>query len=112
MLWEGQRLKALRPLTLPASIMPLLMLMACVFVPTSKPVYDRDCRVTSKEFELQPVVLQGMQHCHHEECAAMLVVAGAVAATSAVISGSVVVLGNVAYWLEKQGQCNRNRIEE
>jgi hypothetical protein len=35
-----------------------------------------------------------------------------VAATSAVISGSVVVLGNVAYWLEKQGQCNRNRIEE
>lgn len=99
--------RTLRPPTLLALIVPLLMLMACVFVPTSKPVYDRDCRVTSKQFELEPVILANMRGCHGEVCAAMLAVAGAVAATSAVISGSVVVLGNVAYWLEKQGQCNR-----
>jgi hypothetical protein len=34
-----------------------------------------------------------------------LVAAGVVSAASAVVTGSVVVVGNVVNWLEKQGQC-------
>jgi hypothetical protein len=33
------------------------------------------------------------------------VAVGAVAAASVVVSGSIVVVGNVVYWLEKQGKC-------
>jgi hypothetical protein len=35
----------------------------------------------------------------------LLVATGVVAATSAVVSGSIAVVGNVVYWFERQGQC-------
>ncbi len=65
------------------------MLAACVMVPTAKPYYDQDCHVASKQFELEPVMLDHMHHCHGDECAAFLVLSGAVAAASVVISGSI-----------------------
>lgn len=83
------------------------MLAACVMVPTAKPYYDQDCHVASKQFELEPVMLDHMHHCHGDECAAFLVLSGAVAAASVVISGSIMVLGNVAYWMERQERCKR-----
>ena len=39
----------------------------------------------------------------------MLVSAGVVAAASAVISGSIMVAGNLVYWLERQGGCPEAR---
>ncbi|MEX8503212.1 MAG: hypothetical protein AB3X41_09260 [Leptothrix ochracea] len=89
-------------------VLMLGLLEACVMVPSSKPYYDADCHVTSKQFELEPVMLEGMQHCHGEDCAALLAATGIVAAASAVISGSIMVLGNVAYWLERQEHCKRS----
>ena len=43
--------------------------------------------------------------CKNEECVALLVAAGVVSAATAVVSGSVVVTGNVVYWLEEKGSC-------
>lgn len=40
----------------------------------------------------------------HHGCASYLVV-GAVSAASMGVSGSIVIVGNVVYWLEKQGKC-------
>jgi hypothetical protein len=91
-------------------VLPLsvaLALSGCVYVPRVNERYDPDCQITSRQYELQPVVMARLDHCRNEECAAALVFAGAVAATSAVVSGSIVVVGNVAYWLEKQGRCQR-----
>ena len=36
-----------------------------------------------------------------------MVSAGATAAASAIVSGSIVIVGNVVYWFEKQGRCLR-----
>jgi hypothetical protein len=36
----------------------------------------------------------------------MLVAMGAVTAASAVVSGSIALVGNVVYWFERQGRCN------
>jgi hypothetical protein len=36
----------------------------------------------------------------------MLVALGAVTAASAVISGSIAVVGNAVYWFERQGRCS------
>lgn len=83
------------------------LLQACVYVPITKEVYDADCRITSKHMELEPVQIAAISHCSHNDCVAILAVATATAATSAVISGSIVVVGNVVYWFEKQGQCKR-----
>ena len=35
----------------------------------------------------------------------VLVIAGAVSATSLVISGSIAVVGDAVYWLERRGRC-------
>jgi len=83
------------------------LLQACIYVPRTIEVYDLDCRITSRRMDLQPVQIAAIQGCRNEGCVALLVAAGATAATSAVVSGSIVVVGNVVYWFEKQGRCKR-----
>lgn len=88
-------------------IIVVAMLQACVFVPVTKTVYDTDCQVTSKHMELEPVQVAAINHCNHDTCVAILAAASVTAVASAVISGSIMVVGNVVYWFEKQGQCKR-----
>ena len=85
----------------------LLLLQGCVYLPRTTVVYDADCRITSKRMDLQPVQIAAISGCSNDGCAALLVAAGATAAASEVISGSIVVAGNVVYWFEKQGRCVR-----
>lgn len=61
----------------------------------------------AKHMTLESVQVAAIGHCRGNECGAMLVFIGATAAASAVISGSIVIVGNVVHWFEKQGQCNR-----
>ena len=84
-----------------------VVLQGCVFVPVTTEVYDPDCRIMSRKMTLQPVQVASLGSCRGNECAALLVFMGATAAASAVVSGSIVVVGQVAYWFEKQGHCNR-----
>jgi len=85
----------------------LLALQACVMVPRTTEVYDAECQVHTKHMDLEAVQLAAFQHCSNQECGALLVAVGATALASAVISGSIVVAGNVVYWFEKQGRCKR-----
>lgn len=84
-----------------------VVLSACVYVPRTTEVYDAGCRIQSKQMTLEPVQIAHLGQCVGSGCGALLVVAGATAAASAVVSGSIVVVGNVAYWFEKQGRCVR-----
>ncbi|WP_334118959.1 hypothetical protein [Limnobacter sp.] len=86
----------------------LLVLQACVVVPRTTEVYDEDCKIMSKQMELEAVQIVAIQSCTNSGCATVLAAAGATAAASAVISGSIVVVGNVVYWFEKQGRCQRD----
>jgi hypothetical protein len=85
----------------------LVTLQACVFVPRTTEVYDFDCQMTSRQMDLQAVEIGGFGRCRNNDCAVILVAVGATAAASAIVSGSIVVVGNVVYWLEKQGRCQR-----
>jgi hypothetical protein len=85
------------------------LLQACVFVPVTTEVYDTDCRIMTRHMDLQPVQVAALGSCRGEECGAILVFMGATAAASAVVSGSIVIVGNVAYWFEKQGRCLSGR---
>jgi hypothetical protein len=85
----------------------LPLLQSCVFVPRTTEVYDAGCHIAAKHMDLEAVQIAQIQGCRNDGCAAMLVAAGATAAASAVISGSIVVVGNVVYWFEKQGRCVR-----
>lgn len=89
------------------AIIASALLQACIYVPVTKEVYDTDCRVASKHMELEPVQIAAINHCSHDQCVAILAAATVTATASAIISGSIVVAGNVVYWLEKQGQCKK-----
>ena len=52
-----------------------------------------------------------LSSCQGEACAGALVAFGAVSAATAIVSGSIVIIGNVAYWLESKGQCIGSPIE-
>jgi hypothetical protein len=83
------------------------LLAGCVLVPRTVHTYDPGCRVTVRTMELQAVQIAWFNGCSNEGCGVLLAAAGATAAASAVISGSIMVVGNVVYWLERQGTCLR-----
>lgn len=81
------------------------LLQGCVFFPHTTTVYDEACRIETKQMTLRAEQFGYFASCSGNQCASMLVVIGAITAGSAVVSGSIVVIGNAVYWLEKQGKC-------
>lgn len=56
------------------------------------------------------LVLEGgqvaaIQRCENQGCLVLIVGAGVVTAATVIVSGSVVIVGNIAYWLERQSSC-------
>ncbi len=88
-----------------ASICLLALLGGCVYLPHTTVAYDAECGILERRMTLQLHQVGYFARCQNEGCAELLVLAGAVSAVSAVISGSVVVAGKMVYWLEKQGRC-------
>jgi hypothetical protein len=82
-----------------------VVLSACVYVPRTTTSYDEECRVETRHMKLEAAQIAAIGSCSNRDCAYVLVALGAVAAASAVVSGSIVAVGNVVYWLEKQGKC-------
>ncbi len=96
-----------RAAVMPSALLLLALQAGCVFAPRTIHVYDPDCQITSRQMILQAEQMPVIGHCRGEECGAMLVVFGAVSAATAVVSGSIVVVGNVVYWFEKQNNCKK-----
>jgi hypothetical protein len=88
-----------------ASAALLLALAACIVVPRTDQLYDEECQIYIKRMTLEAQQIGYFSGCSNDGCAVMLVAVGAVAAASAVVSGSIVVVGNVLYWAEKQDRC-------
>lgn len=103
----GTRLKSLphSPARNAATAAFILLLQACVFVPITTTKYDEDCHILARHMTMEPVQIAQLSSCTNSQCTDFMVVAGFTAAASAVISGSIVIVGNVVYWMEKQGRC-------
>jgi hypothetical protein len=80
-------------------------LTACVVVPRTDSVYDEECKLVHRQMVLEVQQVGYFGGCSNDGCVALLVGLGVVAVASAVVSGSIAVVGNVVYWLERQGQC-------
>jgi hypothetical protein len=80
-------------------------LTGCIVTPRDTQVYDPDCKTYVKQVVLESREIGALGHCSNDGCAVLLASMGIVAAASAVISGSVAVVGNIAYWMERRGQC-------
>jgi hypothetical protein len=82
-----------------------LLLAACIVVPSTRESYDPQCRIMKREMTLEVAQAGQLRSCGGNECAAMMAAAGIVTAASAVVSGSIALVGNGLFWLERQGKC-------
>ena len=83
-------------------IATITVLFGCAYYPKQVEVYDEDCNIEFKKLVLQRWE-SNMQvaDCENEACIAALLAIP----MQALVVGSIVVAGNVVYWLEKQGKC-------
>jgi len=78
---------------------------ACVVVPVTVDNYDPDCGVVTHHMVLQAVQVGAIGSCGNQACVALVIAAAGVTAASAIVSGSIVVVGNAAYWAERRAGC-------
>jgi hypothetical protein len=83
-----------------------LLLVGCVVVPRTVESYDAHCRMVARRMTLDAMQVATLGGCNNEGCAVLLAAAGVTAAASAIVSGSIAVIGNAVYWLERQGRCD------
>jgi len=82
-----------------------LLASGCVIVPVQIEDYDPGCRLVTHHIELQPVVLGQLNSCSGQGCEALVLASLGVTAVSAVVSGSIAIIGNMAYWAEHRAGC-------
>lgn len=84
---------------------------ACMVVPEKVASYDEKCKVSTEKIELSVEQMQLFDEvdCLSKSCKAELLSAlfatTLVTTTSAIVSGSVALVGNTLYWMESQGKC-------
>ena len=98
-------------------ILLVLGLQGCVAYPEvawNRADYQR-CNLFTRELELE---VKSFSHNGKvsfrtaDELISFLVVSGFVFTTTAVISGSIVIVGNTVHFLEKQGRCDDSMLNE
>lgn len=88
-----------------------LLVAGCVSTPREIEYYDADCEIHSKKLVLETRLLGNLSCTQSRDCLATTLVIGV---GSTIIAGSIVVVGNTAYWLERVGKCAArpfNRIQ-
>ena len=85
-----------------ALLMVFLALAGCVVYPRPVEHYDSECKIRYKQLVLEPGGLNGIRFsCTNEACIAALLLIP----IGALVAGSIVIVGNTVYWLEKEGRC-------
>lgn len=77
----------------------------CIVVPVTVQTYDAGCQLVTRHLELQAVQLGEINHCANQGCVALVIAAAGVTAVTAIVSGSIVVVGNMGYWAERRAGC-------
>ncbi|AAZ25935.1 hypothetical protein [Colwellia psychrerythraea] len=89
-----------------------LFLCSCAVMPTFTEKFDEKCQAVQKKvvLSIEDAGMFGELECpSKDDCKAQLLgqILGSVIIfpVSAIISGSIAVIGNSVYWLNEQGQC-------
>lgn len=88
-----------------AALLAVPVLSACIVVPRTVMTYDPACRMVAREMTLQAVQVASIGGCANQACVTLVAAAAITGLASTVVSGSIAVVGNAVYWIERQGQC-------
>ena len=100
-----------------ASLLLVLSLTGCaMFYPEVADNYQApvDCELSTKALDLKTHTAEGevrISSCNHSQCMVQLAVYSVVPVGSFIVSGSIVLVGNTAHWLEKQGRCEDSAVQ-
>lgn len=87
----------------------LLVLPSCIAVPRTEVSYDPQCQIQFRQMRLDVKTSSGggpsLVNCSGQACLPYLALVGGISLGSMVVSGSIVIVGNTVFWLEKQGRC-------
>src|SRR4051812_43570098 len=86
-----------------------VFLVGCAY-PRIIRVYDEECQIVAKKMILDVMEVNKSNACRNNDCIAQLVGEAALLAASTVVSGSIVVAGNVVYWLQMRHDCKPKQI--
>ena len=89
----------------PLLVIVFAVLGGCVYLPNTTTIYNQKCQTYQRRMTLEVQQVGTLMGCQGDACAGALIAFGAVSAATAIVSGSIVIIGNVVYWLEEQGQC-------
>ncbi len=94
----------------------LLFMSSCAVVPVTRPhsVRDSACGLSTHEWNLDLVKMGGYSaNCDSPECVVSVgLVAVATIGITAIVSGSIVIVGNAVHWIEQQGSCDADKLEQ
>jgi len=93
------------PRTIGSGLAAGALASGCIVVPVTTDTYDPDCRRVTHHMALEPVQIARLQTCSGQGCEAMVLAGLGLTAISAVVSGSIVVVGNVVYWADHRAAC-------
>ena len=82
-----------------------LMLSGCIVVPRTVEGYDTECRIVTHQMTLDTVQIGRINNCNYQRDCAVILAGLAVTAASAIVSGTIAVVGNVVYWGERRAGC-------
>ena len=86
-------------------------IQGCVYVPRTTQVYDADCGLMVNHMVLEGGQVAAIHSCQNEGCVALIVGASVITAATVAISGTIVVVGNVAYWFERKARCGVGALQ-
>ena len=85
----------------------LILLPACAFYPkTQYSVEVKRCDLAFKKLTLDVTSSSIRCQGNSKSAGACVILAGVISGGSAIVSGSIVLVGNSLHWLEKQGKCD------
>ena len=85
--------------------MIIMLLSSCIVLPRQEMVFNQDCGYLVKKMTLTSEYIDIVDSCHSEDCIALLIIGGVIGTTSLLISGSITIIANVIYWMERKAEC-------
>jgi hypothetical protein len=83
-----------------------VILSGCAY-PRVVKYYDEECQIMARKIVLDVANVSVLDSCSNDTCLASLAAGAVLSVTSAVVSGSIVRVGNVLYWKERNKNCKR-----
>ena len=86
-------------------ILSALLLGGCAASVKVVNVYDPKCQINTRKVTATVEQVRALEACSNEQCVAQVLELAFSTVTAPIMAGSIAVVGNVVYWLEKAATC-------